>query len=125
MIEDRPLGAMKKHELIALIEQMRGENVSTTVLIDEKPNAATLHPTVKPQGLLARLIKNSSKQGWLILDPFGGSGSTLIAAEQLNRRCYTAELDPHYCDVIIQRWEQLTGEKAVKILDGKGVETKD
>ena len=115
MIEDKPLTGLKKHELIALVEKLRGETGSSTVLYDEKPTAALLHPTVKPQGLLAKLIRNSSRKGELILDLFGGSGSTLIAAEQLNRRCYMAELDPHYCDVIIQRWETLTGQKAVKL----------
>lgn len=77
-----------------------------------------MHPTVKPQHLLEKLIKNSSKPGWTILDPFGGSGSTLIAAEQLGRTCYMAELDEKYCDVIIARYEGLTGEKAVRIHDG-------
>lgn len=115
VIEDKPLTGLKKHELIALVEKLRGETGSSTVLYDEKPTAALLHPTVKPQGLLAKLIRNSSRKGELILDLFGGSGSTLIAAEQLNRRCYMAELDPHYCDVIIQRWETLTGQKAVKL----------
>ena len=59
------------------------------------------------------MIKNSSKQEELRLDLFGGSGSTLIACEQLNRTCYMMELDPKYCDVIIKRWESLTGQKAV------------
>lgn len=70
------------------------------------------HPTMKPIDLLAYLIKNSSKENELILDLFGGSGSTLIAAEQTNRKCYMMELDPKYCDVIIRRWEKLTGQKA-------------
>ena len=56
-----------------------------------------------------------SKQGDIVLDLFGGSGSTLIAAEQLGRKCYMMELDPHYCDVIIARWEKLTGQKAIKL----------
>lgn len=68
---------------------------------------------MKPIDLLVYLIKNSSKENDLILDLFGGSGSTLIAAEQVKRRCYTMELDPKYCDVIVKRWELLTGEKAV------------
>ena len=58
---------------------------------------------------------NSTKKGWNVYDGFGGSGTTLIAAEQLNRNAFLMELDPHYCDVIIARWEKLTGEKAVKI----------
>lgn len=72
-----------------------------------------VHPTQKPVGMLAEILKDFSKERDAILDCFGGSGSTLIACEQLNRICYMCELDPHYCDVIIQRWENLTGQKAV------------
>ena len=71
------------------------------------------HPTQKPVNIPARAIKNSSNEENIILDIFGGSGSTLIACEQLNRKCYMMELDQHYIDVIIQRWENFTGEKAV------------
>ena len=74
-----------------------------------------IHPTQKPVGMLADILKDFSEENDSILDCFGGSGSTLIACEQLNRRCYMCELDPHYCDVIIQRWEDFTGEKAVRI----------
>lgn len=63
----------------------------------------------------ARAINNSSKKDEKVLDLFGGSGSTLIACEQLNRKCYMMELDPKYVDVIIKRWEDFTGKKAVKI----------
>ena len=70
------------------------------------------HPTQKPVALAARAIKNSSKLEDIVLDLFGGSGSTLIACEQLNRICYMMELDEKYCDVIIKRWEELTGQKA-------------
>jgi DNA modification methylase len=73
------------------------------------------HATPKPIALCARAIKSSSRENEIVLDVFGGSGSTLIACEQLNRICYMMELDPKYCDVIIKRWENLTGEKAVKI----------
>lgn len=85
----------------------------STVLEFDRPLKNDLHPTMKPIDLLCRLIKNSSKENDLILDLFGGSGSTLIAAEQTKRVCYTMELDPKYCDVIIKRWENLTGEKAI------------
>ena len=67
---------------------------------------------MKPIDLLVKLIKNSSKENNLILDLFGGSGSTLIAAEQTNRICYMMELDPKYCDVIVKRWEALTNKQA-------------
>lgn len=70
------------------------------------------HATPKPIALCARAIKSSSRNGEIILDLFGGSGSTLIACEQLGRKCYMMELDPRYCDVIIKRWENLTGKKA-------------
>lgn len=73
---------------------------------------ATVHPTQKPIELLSYLIKTYSNEDDTVMDIFGGSGSTLIACEQLNRKCYMCEIDPHYCDVIIQRWENLTGETA-------------
>ena len=72
------------------------------------------HATPKPIALCSRAIKSSSRETETVLDLFGGSGSTLIACEQLNRRCYMMELDPKYCDVIIKRWENLTGKKAVR-----------
>ena len=72
-----------------------------------------VHTTEKPVEVSGRAIKNSSKKEDIVLDLFGGSGSTLIASEQLGRHCYTMELDPKYVDVIIQRWENFTGEKAV------------
>ena len=75
------------------------------------------HATPKPIALCSRAIKSSSREGEIVLDVFGGSGSTLIACEQLNRKCYMCELDPHYCDVIIDRWETLTGQKAVLLND--------
>lgn len=76
-----------------------------------------VHGTQKPILVPARAIKNSSKQEQTVLDLFGGSGSTLIACEQLNRKCYMMELDEKYCQVIINRWEQLTNKKAEKIND--------
>ena len=74
-----------------------------------------LHPTMKPIPLICNMLKMSSKENDDVLDLFGGSGSTLIACEQLNRKCYMMELDPHYIDVIIQRWENFTGKKAIKL----------
>ncbi len=79
----------------------------------ERTKKNDLHPTMKPVDLVVQAIKNSSKTEDIILDLFGGSGTTLIAAEQMNRMCYMMELDPKYCDVIIKRWESLTGEKAI------------
>ena len=77
------------------------------------------HATPKPIALCCRAIKSSSRENESVLDVFGGSGSTLIACEQLNRTCYMMELDPKYCDVIIKRWEKFTGEKAVLLNDDR------
>ena len=88
------------------------ENTPADVIHDKKPTASKDHPTMKPVSLIARLIFNSSHRGDTVLDPFGGSGSTMMACEQLGRRCIMMELDPQYCDVIINRWEALTGKKA-------------
>lgn len=87
----------------------------TDAIHDKKPAASRDHPTMKPVTLLARLIYNSSHTGDTVLDPFGGSGSTLMACEQLHRRCAMMELDPIYCDVIVKRWEALTGRKAERV----------
>lgn len=70
---------------------------------------------MKPVPLFEYQISNSSRKGMNVLDLFGGSGTTLIACEQTCRNCYMMELDPHYCDVIIRRWENLTGQKAERI----------
>lgn len=74
-----------------------------------------VHPTQKPLSIPTRAIKNGTNKNDIVLDIFGGSGSTLIACEQLNRSCYMMELDPKYIDVIITRWEQFTGKKARKV----------
>ena len=87
----------------------------TTIMREDKPLASPLHPTMKPITLIAKQIKNSSKKGELVLDLFGGSGTTLIAAEQTGRKSRIIELDPMYVDVIIARWEKFTGQKARKI----------
>lgn len=71
----------------------------------------------RPVGMLADILKDFSEENDSILDCFGGSGSTLIACEQLNRKCYMCELDPRYCDVIVERWENFTGKKA-KLIKG-------
>jgi site-specific DNA-methyltransferase (adenine-specific) len=74
-----------------------------------------VHPTQKPVGMLSMILQDFSEKNDIVLDCFGGSGSTLIACEQLERRCYMIELDPHYCDVIVARWEKFTGKQAVKM----------
>lgn len=87
----------------------------TTVLSYNKPHSSDLHPTMKPLELVARLIKDGSQENFIVYDPFLGSGSTLIACEQTGRICYGMEIDPAYVDVIIQRWENFTKQKAKKL----------
>jgi DNA modification methylase len=86
----------------------------------DKPTVSREHPTMKPINLCAEAIKNSSRQGQIVLDIFGGSGSTLMAAEKTKRICYMMELDEHYATVIIDRWEKLTGLEATKISNQEG-----
>lgn len=86
-----------------------------SILVYPRPNKSKLHPTMKPVGLLRRLILNSSKVDDVIFDGFAGSGSTLMAAEQTSRTCLTVELDLEYCEIIVTRWEQLTGLKREKL----------
>lgn len=86
-----------------------------SVIYEDKPRKCDLHPTMKPIKLVARLITNSSKRDDIVADIFGGSGTTLLACEQLGRRCRMIELDPKYCDVIVKRWEDMTGLKATLI----------
>ena len=81
-------------------------------MIREGEHENRVHPTQKPVRMLGEIIRDFSTDGETILDVFEGSGSTLIVCEQLNRKCFMMELDPHYCDVIIDRWEQLTGREA-------------
>lgn len=106
---------MTKTQMKVLLHKIYEEKIPTTVIYEAKPQKNTDHPTMKPVRLLGYQIRNSSKPGDRVLDSFGGSGTTLIACEQLNRKCYMMELDPHYCDVIIARWEKLTGKQAVKL----------
>jgi|DEB0MinimDraft_6_1074348.scaffolds.fasta_scaffold53146_1 site-specific DNA-methyltransferase (adenine-specific) len=84
----------------------------TTLMHFDRPARSEDHPTMKPVEMIAYQIGNSTAPQGLVLDPFLGSGTTLIAAEQLGRACYGMELSPAYCDVIVRRWENLTGEKA-------------
>lgn len=106
---------LKKTEMLELLQEILSDSTATTVLYEDKPLVNDVHPTMKPIRLMAQLIKNSTQPKQTVLDLFGGSGSTLIACEQLDRSCYMMELDPKYVDVIIDRWEQFTGQKAVKL----------
>ena len=116
VIEDKiDFDSLKKEEAIQMLKDIYEDGISTTVIHEDKPTINDLHPTMKPLRLLARLIRNSSKENEIVLDLFGGSGSTLITCEQLDRICYTMEYDPIYVDAIIERYETFTGNKAVKI----------
>lgn len=112
----KDLSSKTKAELLEILEA--GFEASTVVR-EKRPRRNDIHPTMKPIGLVARLLKNSMVKGQLVLDSFGGSGSTLIAAEQLGLRAGLVELDPRYCDATIQRWENLTGQKAERIHAGR------
>lgn len=87
----------------------------TTIWKYDKPRKCDLHPTMKPVALVANCMNDGTVEGDIVIDAFGGSGTTIIAAEQLGRKARVMELDPHYCSVIISRWERLTGEIATKI----------
>lgn len=92
-----------------------GGRKQSTVLDFDRPNRSEEHPTMKPIPLFDRLIRNSCPKDGVVYDPFGGSGTTLLACEQNGRTCWMVELDPRYVQVIINRWEKLTGQKAQKI----------
>ena len=88
------------------------DRTQTTIIEEDKPLRSAEHPTMKPVKLFGRIMKNSTRANDIVLDNFGGSGTTIMAAEQLARTCYMMEMDPIYCDVIIKRWEELTQESA-------------
>ena len=92
-----------------------GSRVEESVWNEDRPMRSPQHPTMKPVSLCVRAIENSSQPNDLVIDLFLGSGTTLIAAERTGRRCYGMELDPHYCALVIARWETFTGEEAEKV----------
>lgn len=108
------LDFMDDEELRDTIRELMAQ-LNPDVIREQKQRKNDLHPTMKPIRLLAKLIENSSNMGDSVLDLFGGSGSTLIAAQQTNRRAYCMELDPKYVDVMVDRWEKFTGETAILI----------
>lgn len=112
------LDYLPQHELIAYGWKGRHEFLKSkdkSVLISPKTKKNDLHPTMKPISILRRLILNSSKTNDFVYDPFGGSGSTLIACQQTKRKCLMIEISPDYCQVIIDRWEKLTHQKSKKL----------
>ena len=107
-----------KHEMCAYGWRGKHEfygGFQTTVLFEDKPQVNELHPTMKPVALIAKTIIHGTKEGQIVYDSYGGSGTTLIACEEHNRICYTIEKLPHYVDVIVNRWEMKTKQKAVKL----------
>lgn len=114
VIEDAPnINAMNKDELKEYIKDLKDViDEGSTILRADKPSSSRQHPTMKPVKLMAHHLVYSTRQGENVIDLFGGSGSTLMAAEQLGRNCYIMEFDPKYADVIITRWEEFTGQEA-------------
>ena len=118
-----------KHEPILIFRKKKYKNSyfnvpsnQSTVFEFDKPARNVDHPTIKPIELYTTLVNYHSKHNQNIYEPFMGSGTTLIACEKTGRKCYGMEIDPHYCDVIVKRWEQFTGGKA--ILDGSKEESR-
>ncbi len=107
--DQQDISTMNKAELLEIV---RSNAEYSTILRENKPKKNNIHPTMKPIALVAKLMSNSSITGDIVLDPFGGSGSTLIAAEQLGRASRLIELDPEYADAILARWEFHTNKKA-------------
>jgi DNA modification methylase len=112
------LDYLPQHELIVYgwygtHEFLRSKDKS--VLIYPRPSKSKAHPTMKPLGLLRRIILNSSRIGSIVFDGFGGSGQTLLACEQTKRKCLMVELDPGYCQTIIDRFEKMTGIRVEKV----------
>lgn len=105
-----------KHEFIVYGWKGRhkfyGPTNATTILEFNRPTKADLHPTMKPIEILEELLSHGSQRNDIIYEPFAGSGSTLVACEKKGRKCFASELEPKYCDVIVRRWQELTGEKA-------------
>lgn len=108
---------MSKEQLIAELKRFDNE-VKTSIIYEDKPAKSEAHPTMKPVRLFERLIMNSSKAEDVVLDPFGGSGTTIIAAAKTNRIARVMELDPHYCDVIRKRWTAWAKENGKEVGSG-------
>lgn len=115
---------MKKEELLRFIhDHLVKEDLPKSVIYEDKPKKNDMHPTMKPVKLLARLIANSSRKGWILLDPFAGSGSTLVAAELTGRTARVIEMDPRYADVIVRRYVMTTGKTDIRLIrNGKEVD---
>lgn len=112
--DELDLKSKTKDELIAIIEEFRqAYKDRTSVIYENKPLRSAMHPTMKPIGLYGKLMLNSSRSGDIVADFFGGSGTLIMAAEQLHRKARVIEYDEIFCDAIIERWESYTGQKAI------------
>lgn len=107
--DDTDLTQLDKDALLEILNELREQS---TIIRIAKPGKNLLHPTMKPIELITRMIKCTARQGEIVLDPFGGSGSTLIACEKTRRHARLIELDPRFCDVIVHRWQDYTGKQA-------------
>ena len=115
VIEDKlDIKKLTKDEMKKMLTEMLSDKTKSTIIHCDKPHQSDLHPTMKPILLLAPLIENSSRVGEIVADGFLGSGSTMVAAHQLKRRCYGMELDPKYCQVIIDRMKKLDPTLIIK-----------
>ena len=117
--DDAEIEEMTKSQLVEIVAQIRDRAQPTTVIRHDRPTKSDLHPTMKPVSLVERMVMWSSKRGDVVLDLFGGSGSTLIACEKTERAARLMELDPKYVDVIVRRWQDFTGQKAIHAETGK------
>lgn len=115
---DKDFATMEHEQLVALLREIR-DTWNNSVIYAPKPSRSELHPTMKPVGLIRRMITASTRPGETVLDPFAGSGSTLIACELLGRRGVMVELVPHYVDVIIRRWQEYSNKTAILKGDGR------
>lgn len=113
------------HEALLKLAKSWQYVIASTVIKEKKPNTSKEHPTMKPVSLIMRMLINSSQPGDRVLDPCGGSGSTLIACEKLKRHALLMEIDPKYCDVIIRRWQNFTGKDAVHEITGQTFNSKE
>jgi DNA modification methylase len=107
--DETAFAKFKKEELVEILEEMRA---TSSVVREDKPARSAEHPTMKPVRLIARTLENNVGVADIVLDPFAGSGSTMVACELLGASARLIESDPKYVDVVVARWENLTGERA-------------
>jgi DNA modification methylase len=115
VIEDKiDIKKLTKDEMKKMLTEMLSDKTKSTIINCDKPHRSAEHPTMKPILLLAPLIQNSSKENEIVADGFLGSGSTMVASHQLKRKCYGLELDPKYCQVIVDRMKKLDPSLVIK-----------